>query len=113
MNSQEVNIHCVVRNVRKLQKNLVSNFLEMLPGRSWKVKIRNNLLISWLSVDISRFSLNLCILERRSALKIDVYRRALHVVNETECTLDFVKFLENKKYEKAGKCMLNSHASLR
>lgn len=39
--------------------------------------------------------------------------RALHVVNETENTLNFVNFLEKKRYAEAGRCMLNSHSSLR
>lgn len=43
----------------------------------------------------------------------EVYRRALHVVNETDYTLNFVDFLEKKKYIEAGRCMLNSHSSLR
>lgn len=50
---------------------------------------------------------------RKRELELDIYRRALHVVNETEYTLDFVNFLENREYEKAGECMLKSHASLR
>lgn len=58
--------------------------------------------------DVSREELE----ANKSALEEEVYRRALHVVNETEYTLKFVAFLENKNYAEAGKCMLASHNSL-
>jgi len=41
------------------------------------------------------------------------YKRALHVINETEYTKDFVKYLQNGEYPEAGQAMFNSHRSLR
>ena len=52
-------------------------------------------------------------LAHKAEMDDEVYRRALHVVNETEYTLDFVDHLEKKCYTEAGRCMLNSHNSLR
>jgi galactokinase len=49
----------------------------------------------------------------KNVIEEEVYRRALHVVNETEYTLKFVEFLESKNYAEAGRCMLASHNSLR
>ncbi|KZS17139.1 Galactokinase [Daphnia magna] len=58
--------------------------------------------------DVSRQTLE----ENKEQLPEEVYRRALHVVNETENTLKFVEFLKGKNYVEAGQCMLRSHESL-
>ena len=50
---------------------------------------------------------------QKDALDEEVFRRALHVVNETEYTLKFVGYLEGKNYAEAGQCMKASHESLR
>lgn len=67
----------------------------------------------WEDRSLNHMFFFICMLGRKRELELDIYRRALHVVNETEYTLDFVNFLENREYEKAGECMLKSHASLR
>ena len=46
-------------------------------------------------------------------MEFESYRRALHVVNETEYTLNFIKHLQNQSYIEAGQCMFQSHQSLR
>nr|CAH0112930.1 unnamed protein product [Daphnia galeata] len=52
------------------------------------------------------------VIENKEKLDDDVYRRALHVVNETEYTLEFVEFLKEKNYVEAGQRMKKSHKSL-
>ncbi|XP_046463941.1 galactokinase-like [Daphnia pulex] len=58
--------------------------------------------------DVSRKALE----ENKETLDAEVFRRALHVINETEYTLEFVEFLKEKNYVEAGQRMIRSHKSL-
>ena len=53
------------------------------------------------------------LLEYRTVLPDNLFKRALHVVSENRRVLEAASALESRDYDKLGKLMLDSHSSLR